>query len=134
MQERMDMGDTGEDREAGKPNGAWRADLIKAIDHPLRRRVLRLLGDRDEPLSPAQMAEELDFSLSMTAYHIRILYELRAVARAGRRQVRGALQRFYKSKVKDDPPIATLLEETREVDDAKSRAEENGSKKGKKRE
>lgn len=128
------MSDTGEDRGAGKPNGAWRADLIKAIDHPLRRRMLRLLGDRDKPLSPVQMAEELDLSLSMTAYHVRILYELRAIERTGRRQVRGALQRFYKSRVKDDPPIATLLEETREVDDAGGVAGESGSDKGKKRE
>lgn len=126
------MGDTGEGRGAGKPNGAWRADLIKAIDHPLRRRMLRLLGDREEPLSAVQMADELGFSLSVTAYHMRILYELRAIARAGRRQVRGALQRFYKSKVKDDPPIEALLAETREVDDAESRTGENGSDKGKK--
>lgn len=126
------MGDTGEDRGADKPNGAWRADLIKAIDHPLRRRMLRLLGDREEPLSAVQMADELDFSLSVTAYHMRILYELRAIARAGRRQVRGALQRFYKSRVKDDPPIEALLEETREVDDAESRTGGNGSDKGKK--
>lgn len=127
------MSDTGKGRGGGKPNGEWRADLIKAIDHPLRRRILRLLGDHEEPLSPAQMAEELDFSLSMTAYHIRILHELRAIERTGRRQVRGALQRFYKSRVKDDPPIATLLEETREVDDAGSAAGKNSSDKGRKR-
>lgn len=123
------MGDAGEESKKeqpegkrDKPDGKWRADLIKAIDHPLRRRMLRLLNEREEPLSSMQMAEELGFSLSVTAYHVRILHELRAVARAGKRQVRGALQRFYRSKVKADPPIETLLEETREVDDGKGGA------------
>lgn len=110
------------DGKKDKPDGQWRADLIKAIDHPLRRRMLRLLNEREEPLSSMQMAEELGISLSITAYHVRILHELRAVVRAGKRQVRGALQRFYKSKVEADPPIETLLEETREVDEGKGGA------------
>lgn len=123
------MGDAGSDPKKDqsdgkrdKPDGQWRADLIKAIDHPLRRRMLRLLNEREEPLSSMQMADELGISLSITAYHVRILHELRAVVRAGKRQVRGALQRFYKSKVKADPPIETLLEETREVDEGKGGA------------
>jgi DNA-binding transcriptional ArsR family regulator len=110
------------DGKRDKPDGKWRADLIKAIDHPLRRRILRLLNEQEEPLSSMQMAEELGISLSITAYHVRILHELRAIVRAGKRQVRGALQRFYRSKVKADPPIETLLEETREVDEGKGGA------------
>lgn len=115
-------------RRGKKPDGKRRADLISAIDHPLRRRILRLLDDRDEPLSPVQIAAALGVSLSTTAYHVRILAKLRAVVRAGRKQVRGALQRFYRSTIEDDPPVEALLEETREVDDDDSSGEKRKGK------
>ena len=122
------MSDTGEGRKEDKPNGRRRADIISAIDHPLRRRILRLLirGD-DEVLSPVQIARELDQPLGTVAYHVRILAHFHAVTRAGRKQVRGAVQRFYRTTIEDDPPVETLLEETEEVD------EESGGKRKRRR-
>jgi DNA-binding transcriptional ArsR family regulator len=99
-------------------NGQRRARLIRAIDHSLRRRILRLLLDEGQQRSPVQMSKALAVPLGSASYHVRVLHQLHAVKPSGRRQVRGALQRFYETTIEDDPPIETLLEETREIDEA----------------
>lgn len=102
-----------------------RIDLIRAIDHPLRRRILRLLLDQGAQRSPVQMSKAITVPLGSASYHVRVLHRLHAVEPAGKKQVRGALQRFYRTTIEDDPPIEALLEETREADDAASGVDEN---------
>jgi DNA-binding transcriptional ArsR family regulator len=108
----------GRDRGGDDDNGQRREELITALNHLTRRRILRLLLDRQQRLSATEVAEELDMPLGDASYHVGILRDLRTVKRVGRRQVRGALQRFYKATIEDDPPIETLLEETRKTDEA----------------
>jgi len=111
------------DRDEGQEGGCenWgsqgRADLISAIGHPLRRCILRLLHDHDNPQSASKMARELEEPLGTTAYHARVLCNVAALKETGEQQVRGAIERFYASTIEDDPPIETLLEETREADE-----------------
>jgi DNA-binding transcriptional ArsR family regulator len=100
-----------------KDEARSRGDMLLAIAHPLRRRILRRLGERGEPTSPIQLAEELQGPLGKIAYHVRVLWRLGAVSAAGEQQVRGAVEHFYLSTIKDDPPIETLLEETRKEDE-----------------
>jgi Helix-turn-helix domain len=104
-------------RGGKKPNGQQRADLISAIAHPLRRCILRVLHDWREPGGPAQIARELGLPVGTVVYHVRVLWRYGAVGTAGEQQVRGAIEHFYDSTIEDDPPIETLLEETREVDE-----------------
>ena len=104
-------------RRLRKPNGRRRANLISAIAHPLRRRILRVIADGGESCSPAQIAEELALPTGTVAYHARVLWRFGAVEPAGQQQVRGAVEHFYDTTIEDDPPIEALLEETREVDD-----------------
>jgi DNA-binding transcriptional ArsR family regulator len=98
---------------AARPRG----DMLLAIAHPLRRRILRRLGERGEPTSPIQLANELSGPLGKVAYHVRVLWRLGALSAAGEQQVRGAVEHFYTSRIENDPPIETLLEETRKEDD-----------------
>jgi DNA-binding transcriptional ArsR family regulator len=111
------------DRNEGQERGDedWdsrdRADLISAIAHPLRRRILRLLHDHEDPHSASKMARELEEPVGSAAYHVRVLHNVAALEETGEKQVRGAVERFYLSTVEDDPPIETLLEETREADE-----------------
>jgi DNA-binding transcriptional ArsR family regulator len=93
-------------------------ELISALNHPTRRRILRLMLDRKERLSATEIASELGMPLGDASYHGGLLRDLGAVKPAGTRQVRGALQRFFEATIEDDPPIETLLEETRETDEA----------------
>jgi DNA-binding transcriptional ArsR family regulator len=104
-------------RRREKPDGRRRVHLIVAIAHPLRRRILRLIADWGEPVSPAQVARELGLPVGMVAYHANVLRRLGAVEPAGEQQVRGAVEHFYDSTIEDDPPIETLLDETRDVDE-----------------
>jgi len=99
-------------KAAARPRG----DMLLAIAHPLRRRILRKLAARDEPTSPIQLADELKGPLGRIAYHVRILWRLGAVSAAREQQVRGVVEHFYMSAIEDDPPIETLLEETRKED------------------
>lgn len=104
-------------RRAASPDGAQREAMIRAIGHPLRRRVLRVLLDEGKPLSPAQIREILGMSLNAVSYQVRVLRRLGALKPAGSQQVRGALEHFYLPAIKGDVPIETLLEETREWDE-----------------
>ncbi len=107
----------GESRPRGEPDGRRRASLIAAIVHPLRRRILRVIADAGKPLSPVQVSRMLRIPLATVGYHTRVLRRCGAVEPAGEQQVRGAIEHFYDTTIKDDPPIEALLEETRAVDE-----------------
>lgn len=94
-----------------------RQDLITALNHRTRRRMLRLLHADEEPLSPARMAERLDRSMSSVSYHITVLRGYRAIDLVGEQQVRGAIEHFYVSKVADDPTVLRVLKETEAEDE-----------------
>jgi DNA-binding transcriptional ArsR family regulator len=104
-------------RKRGQPGGQDRAELIRAIDHPVRRSVLRALADSDEARSPIQMARAFGLPLGMVAYHTNVLLECGGIELVDERTARGAVEHLYETTIEDDPPIETLLEETREIDE-----------------
>lgn len=68
---------------------------IKAMGHPLRSAILRILADRTA--SPAEMAKELGEELSNVSYHTRQLVVLECAELVRTRPVRGALEHFYRA-------------------------------------
>jgi DNA-binding transcriptional ArsR family regulator len=66
---------------------------IKAMSHPLRASILRILADRTA--SPAEMARELDEDLSNVSYHTKQLVGFECAELVSTRPVRGALEHFY---------------------------------------
>src|SRR5215218_3018285 len=68
---------------------------IKAMSHPLRASVLRILAERIA--SPAEMARELDEELSNVSYHTKQLVEFECAELVSTRPVRGALEHFYRA-------------------------------------
>lgn len=68
---------------------------VKAMSHPLRAAVLRILADRTA--SPAEMARELDEELSNVSYHTKQLVEFECAELVSTRPVRGALEHFYRA-------------------------------------
>ena len=112
-------------KRAGKPSearrrrlekGRRRANLIWAIAHRLRREILREITSSGQACSPTWLADALDLPLSTAAYHVTILRRFEAVELADEQMARGAVEHFYVSTIKNDPPIEALLEETRESD------------------
>jgi DNA-binding transcriptional ArsR family regulator len=67
---------------------------IKAMSHPLRASLLRILAERIA--SPAEMARELDEELSNVSYHTKQLVEFECAELVSTRPVRGALEHFYR--------------------------------------
>ena len=68
---------------------------IKAMSHPLRASILRILLERTA--SPAEMARELDEELSNVSYHTKQLVEFECAELVSTRPVRGALEHFYRA-------------------------------------
>jgi predicted transcriptional regulator len=64
------------------------------MSHPLRAEAFRLIRDKG-PLSPAQVARELEDDVSEVSYHVRKLKEFNCVEEVDNRQVRGAVEHFY---------------------------------------
>jgi DNA-binding transcriptional ArsR family regulator len=68
---------------------------IKAMSHPLRASILRILVERTA--SPAEMARQLNEELSNVSYHAKQLVELECAELVSTRPVRGALEHFYRA-------------------------------------
>ena len=68
----------------------------KALAHPLRVRILAML--EEERASPVVLAERLDQSLGVVAYHVRTLHKLGLVELVGTRQRRGATEHYYEAR------------------------------------
>lgn len=117
------MADAGKERKRKSDkkkhgvDGRHRANLIWAIAHPLRRGILRAIGERGESCSPIQLSRQSGLPVSLVAYHINVLCNFGAVELTDEEQQGGTIEHFYDTTIKDDPPIETLLEETRELDE-----------------
>jgi DNA-binding transcriptional ArsR family regulator len=73
-------------------------DLLVALRHPLRRRILRLMAD-GKKRSPRELAAVLRTPLSNVSYHVRVLAETSALTLVETRPSRGSVQHFYRSAV-----------------------------------
>jgi DNA-binding transcriptional ArsR family regulator len=73
-------------------------DLLRALRHPLRRRILREMGN-GKAASPRELSNRLGEPLSKVSYHVRVLAECRAITLVGTRPARGSVRHFYRSTV-----------------------------------
>jgi DNA-binding transcriptional ArsR family regulator len=73
-------------------------DLLVALRHPLRRRILQLMAD-GEATSPRQLAAALRQPLSNVSYHVRVLAERSAITLAETRPSRGSVEHLYRSSI-----------------------------------
>jgi DNA-binding transcriptional ArsR family regulator len=69
--------------------------LAKALSHPLRMRILTILGQR--VASPVELAGELDVPLNNLSYHVRTLLDLGCIELVGTEPRRGTLEHFYRA-------------------------------------
>lgn len=68
---------------------------VKAMSHPLRVRMLALLGERT--MSPNELSRVLDVPLGTAAYHVRTLERLGLVRLVKETRVRGAIEHHYRA-------------------------------------
>ncbi len=101
-------------KQDDEPAGA----VLRALGHPLRRRIMRHLMGDEEPTSPTETAHRLNASLSNVSYHFRVLANARALEKTGERAVRGAIQHFYRVNrgVSEMPMVTEVLAATDDAD------------------
>lgn len=73
------------------------SQLVKAIGHPLRQKILALLNEAEA--SPSDIAASLDEPVGNVAYHVKILLEYEAIELVRTAQVRGAVEHFYRPRM-----------------------------------
>src|SRR5215212_10154673 len=69
--------------------------VVKAIGHPLRMQLLIRLNER--VASPVELARELDESVQLVSYHVRILRDLGFVELVSTTPRRGAIEHHYRA-------------------------------------
>jgi DNA-binding transcriptional ArsR family regulator len=69
------------------------AAYVRALAHPLRLRILAMLGER--ATSPARLAARLGVRVNVVAYHVKRLRELGLAELVEVRRGRGGLEHFY---------------------------------------
>jgi DNA-binding transcriptional ArsR family regulator len=84
------------EREAPSPiTGIDDPRYVKALAHPVRVRILAMLGERDA--SPVQIGHHLEASLGTISYHVRTLERLGLVEMVATHQRRGAIEHVYRA-------------------------------------
>lgn len=94
------------------------AEVVEALNHPLRRKVLRAIhGNKNEPISPVTLSKELGEDLSSVSYHVTVLLQKKSLTQVGTRQRRGAMEHFYISTITGDKVAKIVLEQTKDKDE-----------------
>jgi DNA-binding transcriptional ArsR family regulator len=71
------------------------AQVAKALAHPLRVNILRILEARTA--SPRELAIELDTDLSGLSYHVRTLHRMGFIELVEQKRRRAALESYYRA-------------------------------------
>jgi DNA-binding transcriptional ArsR family regulator len=69
--------------------------LVKALAHPLRINILRVLQDR--VASPSEIAAEISAPLGNVSYHVRFLQRVGLLELVSTRPRRGAVEHYYRA-------------------------------------
>jgi DNA-binding transcriptional ArsR family regulator len=72
--------------------------IAKALSHPMRARILRILNER--VASPNEIAETIDERLPNVSYHVRALLDLGCIELVDTAQRRGAIEHYYRAVVR----------------------------------
>jgi DNA-binding transcriptional ArsR family regulator len=82
-------------RTSSKSQHELDSNIVKALSHPLRMRILARLNEG--VASPNEMAKEFDESLPLVSYHVRILRELGCIELVRTTPRRGAIEHHYRA-------------------------------------
>jgi DNA-binding transcriptional ArsR family regulator len=70
-------------------------ELLDALRHPERRRILKIAVDSGRPLSPSMASKELPAPLRSTSKHFRALADVGLMVLTTEVPNRGATEHFY---------------------------------------
>lgn len=84
---------------------AYSLSICKAMGHPLRAKILTLLTEKNEAMSPNQIHKILEADLGDTSYHCKMLVKYQCAKEVDTQPRRGATEHFY--RVTRPPNIST---------------------------
>ena len=87
--------------------GETTQNLLVALVHPMRRKILREMAG-GPPLSPREVTDRLDETLSNVSYHFRVLADSGVLRLVRTRPVRGSTQHFYGMSIEAEWAQAVL--------------------------
>lgn len=103
--------------ETSKQSRKAESLLAPVLAHPLRSRCLTVLAERTA--SPNELKDVLDVPLGDAAYHVKRLLDLGVIELVDTRQVRGAVEHFYRAierpLLSDEELAAMGLEERLDI-------------------
>jgi DNA-binding transcriptional ArsR family regulator len=93
--------------------------LAAAVAHPVRSRALTWMAER--PTSPAEIGRTMNTDVSSVNYHVQVLVDEGLIELVAKRQVRGAVEHFYRAV--DLPFVSNEQEAERSPADRRTFAE-----------
>lgn len=99
------------------PKQPMSGSLIRALNHPLRRRLLRALHRTEGARSATQLRTTVHSTVASVDYHLKVLAATEAAAKSGQRRVRGAREIFFVSKVAEHQQMLAILADTEREDE-----------------
>lgn len=90
----------------------------RALDHPIRRQILRVLNRGANPQTLTDISEGVpDTSTSTIGYHLLVLEECAFVSVSGILTGPGDAERHFASNVADNRVVMLALQETERLDE-----------------
>jgi DNA-binding transcriptional ArsR family regulator len=87
------MAERTQKKTKGEQKLSLKERLLKALQHPLRAKILAYMNDRS--WSPRELQQELDQGLSQVSYHVKVLHDFDLIELTGTKPRRGAVEHFY---------------------------------------
>src|SRR5579864_3777899 len=75
------------------------AQQVKALVHPLRRRILEVFAD--SPMTPKQASERLGEPATRMYHHVRVLERAGLIRVVEERRKRGTIERYYRAVARE---------------------------------
>jgi DNA-binding transcriptional ArsR family regulator len=89
---------------------------IMALNHPLRRQILRAV-EEGGLASATALCQRFEIPRSNVSYHVKVLVDLNVLKLVRTRKVRGAKERFYRVVTDGQAEwVRVVLEDTRSSD------------------
>jgi DNA-binding transcriptional ArsR family regulator len=90
----------------------------RALEHPIRRQILRVLTRDSSPQTLVELGEGLpDTSISTIGYHLLVLEECAFVSVSGVLTGPGDAERHFASNIADNRVVIQALRETQQLDE-----------------
>jgi predicted transcriptional regulator len=94
------------------------ADTREALQHSVRRQILRTLQATDRTMSVSDLAksDRVPCGMPCVSHHLHTLRDFGLIERVETQPVRGAIKHYFTSSIDDDGHVTRVLRATEQAD------------------